>query len=549
MGKGLWRNETLRQAAAGLGYASAFLALQPVSDAHWHLHAALRLTCLLLVPYRYWLALAVGEAIPNAYTAYQCLDSFGANWVALRSIPPMVLAMPLVWLCRSRLNLFPSKRLVNIKTLVQCILMVSTTWAAYSYAAVSMVRVPDGSFHAHPAMAAGYLIGNYVTLLSIVPWALIVRLDYRKGQLHNLLKRVTNSKLIPDAVCLFVPALLLLAWMSLKTDATQRQIIEMAMFVPVAWLTLKHGWRAAALGGTVAITCTALLHADTPDPALIETQLFLGLTITGLYAMGARISTQLAHEENERLATLGVQRAERQTLQLSERRLRQAAERLEFVAGTLHITNGRFLEHMRRVMPNIENHAFYKQAVAAQQQVYELAESLHPVAWRDRGLPAALHETVARALDEAGIAYSCEIRGRGFSALEPAVLTAAYRTACEAIVYVCAKLTCSHVRLAIRAGATHGHHWVVVRIEGRYSESDDGIAHALYRSEHRRDLGAKLGTNTRDINEMRSHVEIFNGCLHIVPSEACTRVTALLHSGATQVRKQETAAPMRLWVS
>jgi hypothetical protein len=491
----------------------------------------------------------VGEAVPNAYEAYQCLDSFGPTWVAVRTIPAIVLAMPMVWWCRSRLNLFPSKYLVNIKTLVQCALMASVAWAAYSFLAVSVVRVPDGSFHARPIMVAGYFIGNYVTLLSIVPWALIVRLDYRKGQLRHLLTRVTHSKLIPDAICLFVPVLLLLAWMSLRTDATQRQILEMAMFVPVAWLTLKHGWRAAALGGTVAITCTALLHADTPDPALIETQLFLGLAVTGLYAMGARISTQLAHEENERLATLGVQRSAKQNLQLSERRLRQAAEKLEFVAGTLHITNGRFLEHMRRVMPNVESHAFYKQAIAAQQQVYELAESLHPVAWRERGLPAALHETVARALDEAGIAYSCEIRGRGFSALEPAVLTAAYRTACEAIVFVCAKLTCSHVRLTIRAGATHGHHWVVVRVEGHYSESDDGITNALYRNEHRRDLSAKLGTNARDVNEMRSHVEIFNGCLHVIPSEACTRVTALLHSGTTQVRKQETPAPMRLWVS
>lgn len=547
MGKEWWKNKVLRQFAVGAGYALAFSVLHPISDAHWHLHAALRLICLLLIPYRYWFALAIGEAIPNAYEAYLCLHAFGPAWVMMRSIPPIILAMPLVWWCRSRLNLFPTKHLVDIKVLLVCVLLASTLWMGYSYISVSLVRVPDGSFHAQPIMAAGYFIGNYVTLLSIVPWALIARLDYHKGHMRAQVERIIRSKLVVDAVCLFVPILLLFAWMSLKTDATQRQIIEMAMFIPVAWLTLKHGWRAAALGGTLAITCNALLHADTPDLPLIETQLFLGFAITGLYAMGARISAQLTRETEEKFIATNVQSTARQSLQFSERRLRQAAESLEFVAGTLHVNNHRFLEQMRRVVPNIEDHAFYKQALAAQQQVYRLAESLHPVAWRDRGLPAALHETVARTLDEAGIAYSCQIKGRGFHSLEPAVLAAAYRAICEAIAHVCTKITCSLVHLKVRAGETNGQRWIVICVEGHYS--DDGIAHALFHNERRRQLGAKLGAYARDVDEMRSHAEIFNGQLHVRSSDDHMKITALLRSGTLELQKSSAPAPMRLWVS
>lgn len=547
MGKTLWQNEGSRQIVLGVGYALVFYLLHPVSDAHWHLYAALRLICLLLVPYRYWLALVIGEAIPNAYDVYRCLDSFGPAWAAVRIVPPILLAMPLAWWCRRRLNIFPTKHLVDIKVLLVCVLLASIIWMGYSYLAVSLVRIPDGSFHAQPIMAAGYFMGNYVTLLSVIPWALIARLDYRKGHMRSQLQQIIHSKLVPDALCLFVPILLLFAWVSLKIDTQQRQIIEMAMFIPVAWLTLKHGWRAAALGGTLALTCNALLHADVPDLALIETQLFLGLVITGLYAMGAQISVQLAKEKEERFTATSVQSTARQSLQFSERRLRQAAESLEFVAGTLHLTHSRLLEQIRHTLPNIEDHAFYKQAVAAQQQVHQLAERLHPVAWRDRGLPAALHETVARTLDEAGIAYSCEIKGRGFHSLEPAMLAAAYRTICEAIAYACGKITCSMIRLKVRAGQTNGRRWLVVRVQGHCS--DDGIASALYYSERRRNLGAKLGAHAQNIDEMRSHVEIFDGHLHVRSLDECTCVTALLYSGALSTRKLAATTQTRLWVS
>lgn len=549
MGKRLWGSEGLTQLAVGVGYALAFLAIHSITSApaHWHLYAGLQVICLLLVPYRYWFALLVGEAIPNAYEAWQCLDSFGHTWVAIRMVPEMLLGMPVVWLCRSKLNIFPTKHLVNIKTLLVCILLVSVTLSAYSYALISVLHITSGPFRSTPMMAAGYLTGNYAGLLTLVPWALIARLDYRNGRMKDQIKRMWSSKLLMDALGIAAPVIVLMAIVASNSDPAQAELIEMAMFIPAAWLTVKHGWRAAAFAGTLVIICNSILQPDLPTLGVVEVTAVLCLAVSGLYALGAKVTAQNLRDERERVAAYEAQRAARQNLVLNERRMRSAAERLEYVAGSLHITNARILENMRRIIPNIETHGFYKQAITAQEQVYRLSESLHPSAWRERGLPAALNETIARALDEAGIAYSCEISGRGFMWLEPTLHSAIYRTACEAIVYVSTQRMCSRIKLRLRAGETRGHRWVVVRIEGLLEDNE--VANAVYFKERRRDLAAKLGTNLFGLDEMRTHAQAFDGELHVRSTAEQLRVTALLHSHSAEVQKEKVSAPLRLWVN
>ncbi|MBM7126559.1 MASE1 domain-containing protein [Dyella flava] len=529
----------------------AFLAIHSINSypAHWHLNAGLEIITLLLIPYRYWGALLVGEAIPNAYEAWLCLADFGSTWVALRMIPEMLLCMPVVWLYRSKLNIFPTKHLVNIKALLTCVLIISIVLSAYSCALVSTLHITNGPYRHSPMLAGIYLAGNYAGLLTLVPCALIVRLDFRKGRFHERLKEIwSSSKLLADASGLALPVIAFMAWIAGKSEMTQATVIEMAMLIPAAWLTVRHGWRAAALAGTLIIICNGLLQPDLPTTSnVVEITFALCLAVSGLYALGAKVTAQNLRNERERQGVEAEQQMVRQNLAVTERRMRRAAEKLEFVAGSLHIANNRVLDHMRRIVPNIESHAFYKQAMVAHEQVYQLAESLHPSAWRDRGVPAALNETVARALDEAGIAYSCHIGGRGFTLLESSVMTAIYRTACEAITHVTSHLTCSRVRLEVRAGETNKHRWAVIRVDGLMDHDD--VARSVYYSEQRRDLGVKLGAHLASIEEMRSQAQVFGGQVHVRATSKHLRVTALLHSQAAEVRQQKASAPLRLWVN
>ncbi|GLQ99926.1 MASE1 domain-containing protein [Dyella mobilis] len=550
MGKVFQRNEWLAQIGVAVGYALLYLATSPISTSHWPIHAGLRFACLLLFPYRYWTALLIGEAVSNGYEVYTCLDTLGLAWVLVRAIPPILPTMPVVWWCRTKMPPFPAKHVVDIKALIICILLSSAAGMIYSTAAYPLL--PDAVRPSLPiAVAAiGFFLGPYLAILSVVPWAVMAKLDYRPGQLREQGRRILASKLFLDTIALLVPAVVILSWLgAVGKDQQVKEVASVAMFLPMAWLTLKHGWRAAAVSSTLAITVFSLSISILGDfdSVTYVTQVCLAICATSLFALGARISAQLIQEQKERLSAMNVQRLARQTMQAGELRMRKTSQALEYLAGTLHVNNSRLLEQMRRIVPNIESHAFYKQAVATQTQVYRLAESMHPVAWRDRGLPAALNETVARALDEAGIAYRCEITGRGFTRMAPSVLTATYRVICEAIVYATSRLACNRVRLVLRGGETHGRRWVVLRVEGVLE--DTGVANAVFYSEERQRLAAKLGASTLELPELRDHVSIFDGVLHMRTPRDKLRLTAMLHDVPQEAQMSATtSAPLRLWV-
>jgi len=551
MGKRWWTNDWLLQVGVAVGYGLLYFAVHPLSTGHWPIHAGIRLACLLLVPYRYWPALYIGEAVPNAYETIACKD-LGFAGIVAGCVPPFTVVMPIVWWCRSKFPPLPfkSEHMVDIKALLTCILLVSLGNMTYSWTVISFAKAVAGPF-APLSWLVDYFFGPYLAIVSVVPWVLMAWLAFRPGRLREQLQSMLASRLALDAIALLVPTVGLLAWLNHTGSEETSLMATIAMALPMAWLTLKHGWRAVAVSAPLVIACISLAippEEGTNNDRLYTIMMFLTITVTCLFVLGARISIQLAKEEEERLTVLNVQRVARQSLQLSEQRMRQTSQALEYLAGTLHITNSRLLEQMRRIVPNIESHAFYKQTLNAQSQVYRLAESMHPVAWRERGLPAALNETVARALDEAGIAYRCEISGRGFSRLAPAVLTATYRTACEAVVYVTSRLACTRVNLLLRGGETNGKRWIVLRVEGVLEET--GVASAVYHSEERKRLAAKLGASMLDIPEMRDHVRVFDGMFHVRMPTDRLRLTALLHDAIREEQGEiaRLAPPLRLWV-
>jgi two-component system, NarL family, sensor histidine kinase FusK len=545
MGKLPWQSEWLRQCAVVVGYATAYGIVHQFTDAHLALAAALRVTVLLLLPFRFWPALVVGEAIPNTLEALACLNSFGWTWAGIKLVPEVLVAMPVVGWARTRLGLFPTRHLVDINALLICLLIVSVAFTAYSYAAVSVVRM--AGFTAVPLMAVGYFIGNYLAIMAVVPWALMARLDYRGGELRAQFRQIVTSRLLIDGAAVMVPALFLLGWIAHTQQQGVKQVALMAMFLPVAWLTLINGWRAAVLGGTLAILCSALMLPSKPDPMVLEIQTFIAITITLMYGLGARISAQQREDQQERLAVRTVQRLARKELQRSEHRMRQTSQVLDQAAEVMQFTNSRIFDQMRRFTPQIEQHAYYRQAVATQHQLKRLAESMHPSAWRERGLPAAMQETIARALDEAGISYHCEIKGRGFSRLTPTVLSATYRAACEQVVLISERLTCTRIHLVLRGGETHGTRWVVIRVEGHCD--DAGVARAVYHSEKRQRIATLLGAMNMSVDDLREHAKLFDGELHQRGSRDQLRISVLLHDSNTKAREHHRApAPLRLWV-
>jgi len=550
MGNGQWRGTWLRQIALAIGYAIIYEAQHPFSAPQFFLGSAVRLICLLFVPYRYWAALAVGEAIPNWLVVYPCLDQLGAAWVAVRAIPPIVVVMPAVWWCRSRLALFPTDRLTDIKALLVCILASSLAWTGYSYLALNLAIIQPGDAHPRPIMALGYFTGNYFAILALVPWALIARFEYRIGQWREKLRRAWESRLVLEGWVIMLPAAALLGFFVYRHDKDYQELILGAMFLPVALLTLQHGWRGAAFGGTIAIICAAIVVPSQWQDAsatVIQAELFLAGTITALFALGAQISSHKMRERQQLQDALSIQKLARQSYQQGELRQRQIAQTLEHVASTLYVSYGRLLQQRRHISSVVDDESHYLQAISAHKQLHLLAERLHPMAWRERGLPAALNDTVGGALDEAGIAYSCKIVGRGFTRAQPAVLSAAYRAACEAIVYVSTQVACSSIQLTLRGGETNDARWIFVGVEGLIDETK--VANVILDTRERQRLAAKLGASGLDLGELHDHVCLFDGEVHHRTGRQRFSVTVLLHDPQKTGRRRDlTSAAGRLWV-
>ena len=533
------------QVAVAIGYVALYALIRPLSDAHWQLTAGLRLGLLVLVPYRYWAALAIGDSATNAYQSYLNASQFGLPWAITNSLPPIAFAMPVVWWCKEKLPLFPSKRLVNFQALLLCTLLVAMVWSVENYGVIVLAKNPGVEIS---SVLLGYLfVGSYAALLTTFPWVIIAKLEYRPGMIKRL-RRFIKGPLALDVAGILIPAQIILSYLTLHAKE-DKQIYCLFMFMPVAWLTLKHGWRAAILGGTAVVACiNILMNYDTPDPVVLQVQAIVAFAITCLIAMGARISAMRQREEQERMDVKEALRLARQSLYVSETRLRQASETLEFVCGEMQLTQNRLLNRFRLMLPVNESQLYTKQAATSQEKIYQIADAMHPIAWRRRGLPAALRENIGRALDEAGIAYSYQIKGRGFGVHSSNLHTTIYRLACESVVYICANVQCSSIRLTLRGADIDGNRFVVVRVEGDTELAAEDNSFVVEGARDR--LARKLGATRLGLIELRDYVRLFNGQFHVQPKDNKLRLTYLLQDVAEKEREQLPApAPLRLWAN
>jgi two-component system, NarL family, sensor histidine kinase FusK len=550
MGKGPWMRERdwLVQVAVAIGYALTYTTIHPYSDAVWSITSGLRFTCLLLIPYRYWFALAVGESVPLTYSMFQCLHLYGYTTTVLWSFPPIVTAMPVVWACRRYMRLFPAKRVIDMKALLICALSTSLVWTAITYIGLSMEIEPERTLdHVGPIDVATFFIGDYVAILAIATWPLFASIAHSGASFKSAVSATLGSPITQRAVIGALPLVVLISVVSLHSRPEIKPIIQMLLFAPVWWMSLRYGWRGTAASAPMAVACVAITSESVADPVIIQTLSFVAFAVTCLFLMGARITSQLYLAERERIAVRNALRATVDNLQRNEMRLRRTSNALELTGGAVSLTLGRVVERLRYLLSKDEKDILERQASVTKNQIYRLAESIHPVAWRERGLHAALRETIGRALDETSLHYECRIVGRSLSQFPASVHQSIYRLACEAVVFVTGPLTCRNVKLILRDGCTNGRRWVVLRVEG----SGEGLnmQNLAFHSGPQQSISAKLGTNFVTKEAMADQAALFDGMVHVKRAYTKASVSVLWHDPQfVRVDRPLDAQPMQLWV-
>lgn len=383
-------------------------------------------------------------------------------------------------------------------------------------------------------VAFGYFLGNYLGALAIAPTAIAIY-KWQTGRVPAAMETpLWRSRLAKDLLVGVLTPLLVLMVLVFSSQGDSMQVFRIAMFLPVVWLTLRHGWQGAAMGGTLASIAVTMTSSMVRDPAVIQAQAFIAFAITTLLMLGSRIAQQAQVNQSHHVDALRGFQLAQQGLYLEELRLRQAADALEHIGHNIRENHNRLLDRLRHVLPSNEERSYSRQVALAQHEMHRLANALYPRGWRERGVPATLREgPFAQAIHMAGATYDCELSGRGLSQLAPDVHMALYRLACEVLVHVLSRGPMQHIQLQLRGGHTRGRRWVVMRLVGKraatHAPMHDIGRGELADSEAWKQAMTLLGASGLGISSIRDRTHIYGGDVHLREAAQSVGVTLLLH--------------------
>lgn len=467
MQKGFRGEAWLQHIAVAVSYCLAVSLFRQVSISHWLILSGLHFSVLLLTRYRYWPALMLGEAASFAYLSYVCLDQMGLPWAICNLFPSTLLIAPIVYWVREYGHVLPNLRTVNMGTLLLGALLVTCARTLNSLGLALVMKLPPGYPPIHYGeLAARWMLGNYIGILTFTPLALFLHQEIRHSTWSGLKRKLAQSHLLLESTCVLIPLLGFLTWIGLQASSSQetRQIAQVAMFLPVVWLALRHGWQGAAVGGTAASLAIVVLMPHRYDVDTLRAETVIAFIISTMLLMGARIAVLDGHVQTERTDMRRALALAQRNVQMGEMQLRMTSQALEQIRDAVQSVCLMMTSRLRLLHPAIDDRNYQRLALVAQDQLFGLADSLYPVTWQEKGVSAALREgQIPRALDRAGIRYWCDLRCE-LDELSPNLHLAIYRLVCEAIADACVRKSVTEIGVRLRCGERHGRRWVVLRL-------------------------------------------------------------------------------------
>ncbi|HXP01252.1 MAG TPA: MASE1 domain-containing protein [Luteibacter sp.] len=286
-----------RYVAVAGAYAACYELTRYFSFSHWMLPAGLRLACLLLVPKRFWPALAVGEALPIAEMAVLHASAFGVAFAVLASFPPILFCMPAIAWLRVRTPLLRPDGQINMGMIMFATLVCAAVTAVDNSVVLASAVMGDGS--ASPSVSTpiflAWVLGAYLGALALTPTIMAMR-ERLAAQPRGIVtwRAVWHSPLTRDALFIVVPSLAVLMAIATQVSDGALQCTRIAMAIPVIALTWRHGWHGTAIGGMLASIAMASTSFELQDPAMIQAQTVLAFAISTSLLLGVRIARRIA---------------------------------------------------------------------------------------------------------------------------------------------------------------------------------------------------------------------------------------------------------------
>jgi MASE1 len=312
-------------------YFVAYIAGWLSSLDQWFLAGGLRVTALLLLPYRYWPFFLLGDigALLALRLPREAYD--GAHWSYFSPVllPAVMTLVPL--LVRQRLT-SPA----SVAKWLPVLLILSAAWGAASNVFVNEILSGPPSINSldmFVRVTVGYYLGSLIIILPFLLWLL-----------PNAFPG-TFRTYVRDALFALVTFCLIYgagAW-SQNLGSEVRQGILMLMIVPALGMTLQHGWRGAALGITALMIAIWLVlphfnFESAHDESIFVVQKVLALLTAVMLPLGWIISVHdrkarfeaAQKEQSLEVASLAMRQAQRDAAEKEES---MEIARLSFVSA------------------------------------------------------------------------------------------------------------------------------------------------------------------------------------------------------------------------
>lgn len=433
------------------GVAYVFIrdaSMRSISSFNWVLVAALRMSCLLLIPMRYWPALVMGEAIPLGYANYLCLDAFGWPWVWAASVPPMLQVMPVVALTRLRVPDIQSRIAQKMTYLLACmfaaaVITTLTAWLDYRLEA----HLPAGERPLSFIELAGQAFaGYYLAMLSFTPLALWAAQVIKcamgdralaKREWINFIKR--RRYLVPS-VLLIVDGLMVL--LALHSDDMERQLVTFGILATLIPVAASYGWPGIALMGAAANIALVSIMPVYNDTVTLLAQGFMVLFMTTLFLFAAQSSKAIELVRDE-----FVQQTRRGYLMTERVRLKSACHLSDALDDARRETT-RLMHSARTHMPAKALVEHYHRLDILHQECSRILMGLSPHDWWDFGDRDGL---IISALRSEGI--GCDVlampRNAHLLQLSTDMCITIHRLGCEMVLHVLERAPSNRISLAL----------------------------------------------------------------------------------------------------
>ncbi len=338
---GKWERP-IRGIVFGMIYCLAYLAAWFHSLDQWFLPAGVRVVALLLLPYRLWPYILIGDCAALLLMRIPLMSVEKATWVFASSVLlPLTISIGVVALRRNYSSLHDQAKWLPV------IAICMAVWSAFSNIVINFAL--DGPSSATTLeffyrRCIGQFLGILFFALPTMLWL---------GR-HHLAPKPRHFLRDSALSCLTIALIFIALVVPNDVKEYLRFGLPIAMLVPVIFLTFRHGWRGAATGIAfsslaVAKTLYALNGDAAYDATIFVVQHAFVVASCGLLALGYVISTQYAIARSLGISEREALQASRTSFLVTERILREKALMLEQMQKRIEGERKRVVEYLKAI--------------------------------------------------------------------------------------------------------------------------------------------------------------------------------------------------------